>query len=195
MGNNLSDLLLRLVVSFGWEAPRGIWWSRGWRGTWRGIPVELKHMNRDKSTPERLLLTLSVAAPARVILKRRIEGFLARPITWFGPPLIEPMSFAERDQYWIRSDQPMFVETLLSRREVGPALDPNLIARRDVIDLDPKRLRIMRAVDDRAVKERFGRPTLWFSKDLELIETIATEEWNVARVLVESLGLRPAGMI
>src|SRR5436305_12710468 len=103
---NLSDLLSRLVTSFGWESPRRVWWNGAWRGTWRGIPVELRHIRRDKASPERLLLTLSVAAPAHVILKRRVAGFLSKPITWFGPPLVDPMNFAERDQYWIRSDQP-----------------------------------------------------------------------------------------
>ncbi len=82
------------------------------------------------------------------------------------------------------------MERLFSPAEVAPALEPNLIARFDVVDLQSKQLRILRAVDDRAVKKHFNRPFLKFGRDLELIETISTEEWRLAVVIVESLGLR-----
>ena len=186
----LSARLVGLTTSFGWEGPRRIWWSGAIRGRWRGIDVELRHMNRYKGTPERLLLTLKTTSPARVILKRRIAGFLSKPITWFGPPIVEPMSIADRERYWVRSDELAYVERLFSRAEVAPALEPNLIARFDVVDLRPKDLRILRAIDDRAVKNHFNRPMIRFSRDPELIETIAAEEWHLAVVIVESLGLR-----
>ncbi|HSY52747.1 MAG TPA: hypothetical protein VLC46_28360 [Thermoanaerobaculia bacterium] len=188
--SGLSDRLLRLVTSFGWEAPRKVWWSGAIRGRWRGFDVELRHMIRYKSVPERLLLTVKTASPARVIVRRRTSGFLSKPITLFGPPLVEPMNMADRERYWVRSDELAYVERLFSHAEVAPALDPNLIARFDVVDLQPKQLRILRAVDDRVVKKHFNRPFLKFGRDVELIETITKEEWHLAVVIVEALGLR-----
>jgi len=189
--SELQKRLLLLATSFGWQEPRRIWWWNGsMRGTWRGMPVSLQHMGRYKGTPERLLLTVKSAAPARIKIKRRTNGFLSKPITIFGPPLVEPMNVAGREQYWIRSDELAFAERLFAHTTVAPALEPNLIAGFDVVDLQPKQLRILRAIDDRAVKKHFNRPFLKFSRDLELIETIAAEEWKLAVVIIESLGLR-----
>jgi hypothetical protein len=186
----LSERLERLVTSFGWEAPRRVWWSGAIRARWRGFDVELRHMRRYKSVPERLLLMVKTAAPARVIVKRRILGFLSKPITLFGPPLVEPTNLADRERFWIRSDEQVLVERLVSYAEVPPALETNLIARFDVVDLGPKQLRILRAVDDRAVRKHFNRPFLKFGRDYELIDTIVTEEWTLAVLIVEKLGLR-----
>jgi len=187
----LQKRLLLLATSFGWEGPRRIWWWNGsMRGQWRGMNVSLQHMGRYKGVPERLLLTLKAASPARVKIKRRTGGFLSKPITLFGPPLVEPMNLADRERYWIRSNELVFVERLFSHAEVAPTLEPNLIAGFDVVDLQPKQLRILRAIDDRAVKKHFNRPFIKFGRDLELIETIATEEWKLAVVIVETLGLR-----
>jgi hypothetical protein len=187
----LQKRLLSLATSFGWEEPRRIWWWNGsMRGRWRGMNVELQHMGRYKGVPERLLLTLKTASPARVKIKRRTGGFLSKPLTIFGPPLVEPMNIADRERYWIRSDELVFAERLFAHAEVAPALEPNLIAGFDVVDLRPKALRILRAIDDRAVKKHFNRPFLKLSRDYELIETIAAEEWRLAVVIVEALGLR-----
>jgi hypothetical protein len=186
----LSERLERLVTSFGWEAPRRVWWTRAIRARWRGFDVELRHMGRYKSVPERLLLTVKTASPARVIVKRRTLGFLSRPFTMFGPPLVEPANLPDPERFWIRSDELVFVERLVGYAEVPPALETNLIARFDLVDLGPKQLRILRAVDDRAVRKHFDRPFLKFGRDYELIDTIATEEWTLAVLIVEKLGLR-----
>lgn len=189
--STLHKRLLPLVTSFGWEGPRRVWWWYGsMRGLWHGMTVELQHMGRYKGVPERLLLTVKSASPARVKIKRRTGGFLSKPITLFGPPLVEPMNLADRERYWIRSDELAFVERLFAHADVAPALEPNLIAGFDVVDLQPKGLRILRAIDDRAVKKHFNRPLLKFRPDLELIETIAAEEWRLAVVIVDALGLR-----
>ncbi|MGA8808518.1 MAG: hypothetical protein WB973_11625, partial [Thermoanaerobaculia bacterium] len=95
-----------------------------------------------------------------------------------------------REKYWVRSNELAFVERLFARAEVDPVLEPNLIARFDVVDLKPKQLRILRAIDDRAVKQRFNRPFIKFGRDYELIETIASEEWTLAVMIVDTLGLR-----
>jgi hypothetical protein len=146
-------------------------------------------MGRNKGVPERMLLTLSTASPARVIVKRR-GGLFSKPLTIFGPPIVELMNPAIREQFWIRSDELAYVERLFARAGVAPEFERNLIARFDVIDLRPKQLRILRAIDDSAVKKQFNRPFLKFGRDYELIETIAAEEWKLAVVIVETLGLR-----
>jgi hypothetical protein len=185
--SSLHQRLLQLAGLFGWEGARKIWWSGAIRGRWRGLSVEIRHMGRYKGIPERLQLTVQNGSPARVIIKRRTGGFLSKPLMLWGPPLVEPMNFAARDEYWIRSDQPMFIETLLSRAPVTEELEPNLIAAFDFVDIESKRLRIMRAVDDSAVKKRFNRPFFQWGRDLELIETIAAEEWKLATAIVEAL--------
>lgn len=185
----LSERLMRLAVSFGWEAPLRVWWNGAIRARWRGMGVELRHMGRQKGVPERIQLALNTASPARVIIKRR-GGFMSKPLTLFGPPIVEPMNVRDREKYWIRSDELVLVERLFSRAEVDPVLEPNLIARFDVVDLGPKRLSILRAIDDSAVKKRFNRPFIKFTRDYELIETIASEEWKLAVVIVDALGLR-----
>jgi hypothetical protein len=185
--SSLQKRLLPLVTSFGWEA-RPRWWGKI-DGQWRGMKVSLQHLGRNKGVPERLQLTVLTGSPARVIVKRR-GGFMSKPFTLFGPPIVEPMNLASREEFWIRSDELVLVERLFARAEVAPEFERNLIARFDVVDLKPKELRILRAVDDRAVKKRFDRPFFKLGHDYELIETIASEEWRLAVMIVETLGLR-----
>ena len=187
--STLQNRLLPLVTSLGWEGPRRIWWNGTMLGRWRGMEVRLQHMGRYKGIPERLQLTVRTASPARVIVKHR-GGFMSKPLTLFGPPIVEPMNIANREQFWFRSNELVFVERLLAHAEVAPELERNLIARFDVVDLKPKKLVILRAVDDSAVKKRFNRPFLKFGRDYELIDTIASEEWRLAVLIVETLGLR-----
>ncbi|MEA2417147.1 MAG: hypothetical protein QOI58_3804 [Thermoanaerobaculia bacterium] len=187
--SELSERLMRQAVAFGWEAPQRVWWNGAIRARWRGMAVELRHMGRQKGVPERILLAVNAASPARVMVKRR-GGFLSKPLTLFGPPIVEPMNPAIREQFWIRSDEAPLVERLFARAEVAPEFERNLIARFDVVDLKLKQLRILRAIDDSAVKQHFNRPFLKFGRDYELIETIASEEWKLAVMIVETLGLR-----
>lgn len=153
------------------------------------MAVELRHMGRQKGVPERILLAVTAASPARLTVKRR-GGFMSKPLTLFGPPIVEPMNPVLREHFWIRSDELALVERLFARAELTPEFERNLIARFDVVDLKPKQLRILRAIDDRAVKQLFNRPFLKFGRDYELIETIASEEWKLAVMIVDTLGLR-----
>jgi hypothetical protein len=123
------------------------------------------------------------------MVKRR-DGFLSKPLTLFGPPMVEPMNAAIREQFWIRSDELAFVERLFSRAGVAPEFERNLIARFDVVELKPKQLRILRAIDDHAVKKHFHRPFFKFGRDYEQIDTIASEEWRLAVMIIETMGLR-----
>jgi hypothetical protein len=189
MSSALSERLMRQAVAFGWEAPQRVWWNGAIRARWRGMAVELRHKGRQKGVPERILLAVNAASPARLMVKRR-GGFMSKPLTLFGPPIVEPMNPALREQFWVRSDELALVERLFARTEVAPEFERNLIARFDVVDLKLKQLRILRAIDDRAVKQHFNRPFLKFGRDYELIETIASEEWKLAVMIVETLRLR-----
>src|SRR5438876_74322 len=95
--SELAKRLTRIVTSFGWEAPRRIWWSGALRGRWRGFDVELREMGRQKSVPERLLIIVNTASPARVMVSRH-GSILSKPLTLFGPPIVEPMNPALREQ-------------------------------------------------------------------------------------------------
>ena len=134
------------------------------------------------------MLKVSARFPGRVILKRRTEGLLSKPIMLFAPPFVEPMSFADRDKYWIRSNEQMFVDRVVTQAGFPAALEPNLVARFDVVDLRTGELRVLRAVDDREVKKRFDRPAFQLKRDVELIETIAGEEWRLGSLVVQAVG-------
>jgi hypothetical protein len=186
----LNERLTRVVGEVGWEGVQRRWWNGALQARWRGFDVELRHMDRYKGTPERLLMTVRCEAPARLIVKRRGKTILSKPITLFGPPLVEPTNVVSRDHFWIRSNEQVFVETLFTHRDVEPGLEPNLIATFDSVDLGRKGLQILRAVDDAAVKLRFKRPFFKWGRDLELIEMIAREEWKLAVTIVDAAGLR-----
>jgi hypothetical protein len=185
----LTQRLSELAISFGWAGLRRIWWNGAWRGQWRGFDVQLRHNGRHKNIPEHIVLTVSAASPARVMVKRRC-GFLSKPLTLFGPPMVEPMNFPNREQFWIRSDETAFVERLFSNAEMTAEIERNLIAGFDVVDLQPKGVRIVRSLDEGAVKKQFGRNGIRFRADLELIDEIAAEEWKLAVMIIETLGLR-----
>jgi len=185
--SSMQKRLLPLVTSLGWEGARPGWWNAV-NGQWRGMTVRLQHMARYKGVPERLQLTVRTGSPARVIVKRR-GGFMSKPLTMFGPPIVEPMN-VNREEFWIRSDELVFVERLFGHSGIAAEFEQNLIARFDVVELKAKELKILRAIDDSAVKKRFDRPFFKFGRDYELIETIASEEWHLAAMIVETLGLR-----
>ena len=185
----LHERLASIVTEFGWEGTRRSWWNGALRARWRGYDVELRHMDRYKGIPERIHLTVKCQSPARLIIKHR-SNFLMKPITMFGPPIVEPANLIQRDQYWIRCDEAVFAETLFTHHEVEPELEKNLIASYDTGDLESKRLRVLRAVDDSAVKRRFGRPFFQWGRDLDLIETITREAWALTTTLVAAASLR-----
>jgi len=190
--SKISQRLLDAARSFGWENPRRVWWNGNVRGRWRGFAVELAHMNRYKGIPERLQLRIrGEGTPSRVIIKRRTGGFLNKPMTMFGPPLVEPMSFAQRDEYWIRADQMMQAEAVLGKKDVAAALETNLIAAFDVLSIDKNGVRILRALDEAPVKQKYHRPGIQWRRDPEFVEQIAREAWPLAAAMSEATGLRP----
>lgn len=185
--------LMALATEWGWQELRHTTLFGGSaRGTWNGLPVRLQHRGRYKHNPEKLLLTVKAQSQARLIITRRLgDGFWQRPLVLFGPPLVAPMGpAAGTQQFWIRSDEPMAVETLLGDPAVTPLLERNLICRFDSANMTNSRLLITRAVDDRLVKQHFQQPMFRLNYDYGVMETIAREGWELAGAMARRLNLR-----
>jgi len=181
---------MRAAVQGGLEQARQVWWNGAIRGIWQGFGADLRHMNRYKGVPERVQLTLGAAAPARIIIKRRTGGFLNKPMTLFGPPLVDPMRFVGREHFWFRTEQPMLLETLLSSKGMAEALEANLIVSFDVVDIGPGRVKILRAVDDGRVRQHYGHSRFSWRSDPELADPVVAEEWKLAEAIAGSGILR-----
>src|SRR6266498_919079 len=87
----IGQMLRDLATSAGWSNLQKLFMSSaGVKGTWRSFPVELSYHLRQKGVPQRLILKVRARTDSRLIVKRRFTGFFSnRPLTWFGPPLIE----------------------------------------------------------------------------------------------------------
>jgi hypothetical protein len=190
--STIAEGLEKVIDEVGWQQRQRLpWTGRGLRGIWNGYDVRVEHRNRYKGVPERLLTKITAEGPGRLYVKRRTNRFFSKPFTWFGPPLVSPMSMANRDEFWIRADSPMLVETLLVRGTVAPLLEQNLIASFDELRVTARGVEVTRALDVSAVKKKFGRPAIEWQYDLPTLETIAREEWQLAVATVEALSLRP----
>ncbi|HKO54640.1 MAG TPA: hypothetical protein VJ276_02110 [Thermoanaerobaculia bacterium] len=181
----------RLAQELGIQDARRSWvMGVGVRGTWNGFAVRLELIARYKGVPERLLTTIALQSPGRILITRRTGRRLNKPLTLFGPPIVTPMTLADAERFWIRSDQPALVERLFAPREVAPLLEQNLIERFDLVDLGPRRLIVRRATDERQVRAKYGIATFNFKRDTSYIETIAREEWALATMIVRELSLQ-----
>jgi hypothetical protein len=191
-GNRIQQSLAALAERWGWQNISRPWGLGGTvAGLWNGVPVRLEHRQRYKGVPERLILTIKAQSQARLIITRRFgDHFWQRPFLMFGPPLVTPMGLADPGQFWIRSDQQMLVETLLGDSSIAPLLTQNLISQFDSVNLNVRRLRLQRALDDYQVKKHFERPMIRIGADLDFIATIAQAEWELASAVAQRLNLR-----
>ena len=184
----------RLALELGLQDVRRTWFlGAGVRGNWNGYAVRLQFMARYKGMPERILTTITLQSPARIMVTRRTGKTLSKPITLFGPSLVTTMHPAVEERFWVRSDQPAFVERFVMASAAVPLLEQNLIERFDLVDLNARRLVIRRATDERQVRAKYGLPAFdfKFKRDPRYIETIAREEWALATMMTQELSLRP----
>jgi hypothetical protein len=185
----VRQLLANLASAAGWTDLRTIsFLGSGVKGTWKSFPVSISYRARQKGVPQRLILKLRAQTDARLIVKRRFEGLLSnRPLTWFGPPLIDVHQPAAAE-LWIRSDQAAFAERIFNDAEVVKKIADNVVARFDEIRVDRNGLRITRAIDEQAVRQKYGFGfTIAF--DPKRYETIAGEELALAEALVNRLSM------
>jgi hypothetical protein len=187
-----QEVFNRMAQELGIQDVRRSWLAgAGVRGTWNGYAVRQQLLGRYKGVPERLLTTITLQSPGRIMVTRRIGKALSKPMTFFGPKLVTPMTAGVAERFWVRSDQPAFVERFFASSEAVPLLDQNLIERFDLVDLNAKRLLVRRATDERQVRAKYGIATMNFKRDLRYVETIAREEWALATMMVRELSLRP----
>jgi hypothetical protein len=187
-----QQIFSRVAQELGFQDIRRSWlFGAGVRAAWNGYPVRLYLLGRYKSMPERILTRITLQSPGRILITRRSGKMMSKPFTLFGPPLVTPMTSGAAERFWIRSDQPAFVERLFASHDLAPLLDRNLIERFDLVDLGAKALVIRRATDLREVRARYGIGMINFKADLSYVEAIAREEWALATLIIRELSLRP----
>ncbi|HEY3057149.1 MAG TPA: hypothetical protein VGK31_14580 [Thermoanaerobaculia bacterium] len=186
----IGVMLRELAASAGWTNVQKLFMSpAGVKGTWRSFPVELSYHLRQKGVPQRLILKVRAQTDSRLMVKRRFTGFFSnRPLTWFGPPLIEVRQPAAAE-FWIRGDEAALAERLFGDSAVASVMYTNLVARFDEIRLDRRGLRITRALDDHLVTAKYAMPRFAVRLDVTKFEPIAREELALAEALVNKLSM------
>ncbi|HEX7139810.1 MAG TPA: hypothetical protein VF219_18300 [Vicinamibacterales bacterium] len=169
----LRERLEMMAREMGWsEVTFSRFFVMGVRGMWNGYPVRIRLFPRQKSTPERIAANIRVQAPARLAITRRQRGvFSGRPLTLFGPPLIDLPLY---QQFWIRSDEITLPERLM-RSSAAAMLDRILQSRYDIL--------------------RLGRDDLFVqrisAREPDEVARLAREELELLRATIDALSLRP----
>ncbi len=188
-GTAVRDLLREMATSAGWTGLRNlVLVSSGVKGMWRQFPVELGYRPRQKGVPSRLTLKVRARADARLNIKRRFEGFLSnRPMTWFGPPIVE-LHQPAASMMWVRGDGAL-AERVFADAGLASLLSANLVGRFDEVNVDGKGLRIVRALDEKPVRQKYGMPAFSMSFDARQYAPIAREEIALAEAMVQKLSM------
>ena len=132
------------------------------RGVRNGVSVSMTHKPRHKSTPERILTFMAVPVSGRLIVRKRIGGWLSnRP--WFGPPVFD------HPEFWIRADDRAMAQRFLDHRERLDLVRRNLVTRFDELRVDQRGIHVLRAVEG----------TTW-GFDEAAAKRVAKEEWELA---------------
>lgn len=183
----VNALLHRIAEASGWTNLQNLFFaSTGVRGTWRQFPAELAYRQRQKGAPQRLVVRIEARSDAQLIIKRKFDGvFSNRPLTWFGPPLIE-VHQPSAAQVWVRGD-PSLAERIFADSKLASMIGTNLIARFDELKVDARGLRITRSLDSREAKAKYDIPTFALSGDVNKFEPIAREQIELAEAMVGKL--------
>lgn len=184
---SVRQLLQRVAVSGGWSDLRNVVLGSGVQGTWRSFPIKIVYIARQKGTPQQFVLTVRARTDSRFSVKRKFEGlFSNRPVTWFGPPLVE-VHRPEAQQLWIRSDEPALADRLFGDDALAALISRNVVARFDEIRVGRRGLRIRRSLDERPVRKKYDMPAFTMKFDPEPFEPIAREEIELSQKLIEKL--------
>ena len=132
------------------------------RGMRNGVSVSMTHKPRHKSTPERIVTLIEVPAPGRLIVRKRVAGFLSNK-PWLGPPILD------HAELWIRADDRTLAGRFLDHRERLDLVRRNLATRFDELRVDGRGIRVERAVEG----------STW-GFDEAAAKKVAKEEWDLA---------------
>lgn len=184
---SVRDVLQNLALSAGWTDLRKVFLGSGVRGMWRSFPVKLVYIARQKGTPQQFVLTVRARTDWRLSIKRKFEGvFSNKPVTWFGPPLVE-VHHPRAQVLWVRSDEVGLAERLFSDDVLAQLISENLVARFDQISVGRRGLTIRRSLDDTPVRKKYDMPAFTWSFQPALFEPIARQELELSQAIVEKL--------
>ena len=183
----IEQMLGPIVQSAGWSnLTKSGWVGTGVSGMWQRFPIEIHYHQRQKSAPERFIVRVVANNDLQLNIKRRFEGFFSnKPLTWFGPPLVE-VHQPSAGQMWVRGDQSL-AERLFSDSKIAKAISDNLLTKFDEVQIDRSGLRVIRSLDAREVKEKYNLTRSGLSGDVMKFDPIAREQIAFAQALVDKL--------
>lgn len=188
-GSAIRDMLRGVATAAGWADVTNLKLQHGVRGIWRSFPVSFAYMARQKSTPQRLTVKIGARSDVRLVVKRRFDGFLSnKPLAWFGPRVVE-LHAPAAGPFWVRADEVNLAERLFAEAPIAAAIDSAIVARFDELRVTPKGLRVVRAVDQTPVREKYGFPKFSLGLEPSRFEPLAREEWNAAEAVANKLSL------
>jgi hypothetical protein len=169
----LCERLELLAREMGWsEVGSSFFYGLAVEGVWNGYNVRIRRLARRKGAPERIVSSISVQTPARIIITRRQHGvFAGRPLTLFGPPLVDLPLYS---QFWIRADEITLADRLM-HSSAAAILDRILVSRDDLFRMGGDDLLIQRVS----------------SNDPDEVARLAREELELLRGVIDGLALRP----
>lgn len=174
----VNEMLVRVAESSGWtNLETSSFLRASVRGLWRQFPVELRYGQHQKNAPRRLTLLISAHTDQIIDIRRRFGGlFSNRPLTWFGPPLID-VHQPSASPMWVRGGAQL-AERLFADPNVAALIATNLVRRFDRIVIDSKALRMTRSLEGPGARFRF---------DAAVTERIAREMIELAETIVGKL--------
>lgn len=162
--------------------------ANGVRGWWRQFPVELAYQAEQRRVPQRLTLKLRARTDMKLIVTRKLHGvFWNKPLTWFGPPLIEMHQPAASD-LWVRGDA-MLADRVFADPAVASLIASNVVDLFDEVKVNEKGIRITRALAERPVRQKYGMPVFTMTFDAQQFAPIAREEIQLAEALAGKLSV------
>ena len=174
----VNEMLLRIAASSGWTNLESFTFFRpSVRGTWRQFPVELRYGQHQKNAPRRLALTIRAQTERNIQIQRKFEGlFSNRPMTWFGPALVDVYE-PSASQMWVRGD-PQLAERLFADPKLAPLISTNMVTRFDRVNIDPAALHVIRSLEWPGARFRF---------EVSSTGMIAREMITLAEAMADSL--------
>ena len=137
---------------------------------WRGYNVKWMLRGGGRNGPERAVIEITAATPARLVIRKRLRWNF--DVSLFGPPLIQTPT---ADAYVVRSDDLMLAERVLTDEFIMAMLPSVIDERFDELSFATSRVRVINVTRSKSLDEGFRAA------------------WQLASTVVERLGLPPAG--